>query len=177
MSRLSRWLSRETEARLALRAVVVVAPLLALLATRPDEWPHGWFIALVVAMAIGFAAMPESALGSTCLALVVFWWALSTADGGVPASAIPAALLLVAAHVAAVLLSYGPSALPVGTSLLVLWLRRYVVVAVAAPLVWLVAVAVHGQPEPRGIWVLGLGCAIAVCIVAAVAVGVEDEAP
>jgi hypothetical protein len=173
--RVTRWFSRETRARLLLRAVVLAAPLLALLAARPDDLPHGWFVALVVALSVGFAAMPESALGTACLALVVFWWALATTDG-VPASTIPAALLLLAAQVAAVLLSYGPPALPIGAALLGRWLRRYAAVAVAAPLVWLVAVAVDGQPEPRGIWVLGLGCAVAVCIVAAVAVRVEDEA-
>jgi hypothetical protein len=171
---MTRWLSRETRARLSLRAVVLVAPVLALLAARPDDWPHGWYVALTVALAVGFAAMPESALGTACLALVVFWWSLAAADG-VPATTIPVALLLLAAHVAAVLLSYGPHALPVGGALLGRWLRRYVAVAVAAPLVWLVAVAVDGQPEPRGIWVLGLGCAVVVCIVAAVAVTVEEE--
>ena len=39
-------------------------------------------------------------------------------------------------------------------------------VAVVVPLVWLVAVMVDGQPEPPGIWVAGLGCAIVVCVVA-----------
>ena len=173
---MTRWLSRETRARLVLRAVVLAAPVLALLAARPDDWPHGWYVALTVALSVGFAAMPESALGTACLALVVFWWSLAAADG-VPASAIPAALLLLAAHVAAVLLSYGPPALPVGAALLGRWVRRYAAVAAAAPLVWLVAVAVDGQPEPRGIWVLGLGCAVVLCIVAAVAVTVEDELP
>ncbi len=56
------------------------------------------------------------------------------------------------------------------TRLLVRWLRRGAVVAVVVPLVWLVAVMVDGQPEPPGIWVAGLGCAIVVCLVAATAV-------
>ena len=121
---------------------------------------------LTLVLSIGFAAMPESALGTACLGLVVFWWALAASDG-VPVGAVPAALLLLAAHVAAVVLSYGPSALPIGAALLGRWLRRGVGVGVAAPLVWLVAVVVDGQPEPPGIWVSGLACAVVVCIVAA----------
>jgi len=167
-------LSRETRARLLLRAVVLVAPVLALEVARPGDAPHRWFVALTLALSVGFAAMPESALGTACLGLVVVWWALAAVDG-VPAGAVPAALLLLAAHVSAVLLSYGPPALPVGTRLLVRWLRRAAAVAVSVPLVWLVAVLVDGQPEPPGIWVAGLGCAIAVCVVAATSVGTPRE--
>ncbi len=119
-------LGRETRPRLVLRAVVLVAPVLALLAARPTDLPHGWFVALTLVLSVGFAWMPESALGTICLGLVVFWWALAAADG-VPLGAIPAALLLLAAHLASVLLSYGPPALPVGTALLGRWLRRGVV--------------------------------------------------
>jgi hypothetical protein len=166
-------LFRESRGRLALRAVLLVAPLLALICTGPDEWPHGWFVALMLALSVGFAAMPESMLGSACLGLVVVWWSLAVRDG-VPLTAIPAAALLLAAHVASLLLSYGPPALPIGRGVLRLWLRRAVTVGVAAPLVWAVAVVVDGQPEPPGIWVAGLGCAIVVCVVAAAAVSVRE---
>ena len=166
-------LVQESRPRLVLRAVILVAPVLALLAARPADLPHGWFVALTLALSVGFAAMPESALGTACLGLVVFWWALAAADG-VPLGAIPAALLLLAAHVAAVLLSYGPPSLPIGTALLGRWLRRGLGVAVAAPLVWLVAVVVDDQPEPPGIWISGLACAVVVCIVAATAVTMRE---
>ncbi len=164
---------RESRGRLALRAVLMVAPILALLCTGPEEWPRGWFVALTVALSVGNAWMPESMLGASCLGLVVIWWALAVPDG-VPLTAILAAALLLAAHVASVLLSYGPPALPIGGRLLRLWLRRTAVVGVAAPLVWAVAVVVDGQPEPPGIWVAGLGCAIVVCLVAAIAVSVRE---
>lgn len=167
-------LSRETRARLLLRAVVLVAPVLALEGTRPDSPPGRWLLALTVALAVGFAAMPESAFGTACLGLVVIWWALAASDG-VPLGAIPAALLLLAAHVCAVLLSYGPPALPVGSRLVLRWLRRSAAVAAAVPLVWLVASVVDDQPEPPGIWIAGLACAIVVCVVAATAVGTRGE--
>ena len=174
MTSLMNLLARETRARLLLRGVLLVAPVLAVLAARPEDVPNGWFLALTLVLSVGFAAMPESALGTMCLGVVVFWWMLAAADG-VPVGAVPAALLLLAAHVASVLLSYGPSKLPVGAALLGRWLRRAAGVAVAAPLVWLVAVAVDGQPEPPGIWVSGLVCAVVVCIVAAIAVTVRED--
>lgn len=168
-------LARETPGRLLLRLVILVAPVLALLAARPDELPHGWFVGLTLVLSVGFAAMPESALGTACLGLVVLWWALAAADG-VPLAALPAALLLLAAHLASVLLSYGPAGLPIGRGLLLRWVRRGAGVAVAAPLVWLVAVVVDDQPEPPGIWLSGLTCAIVVCIVAATAVTPRPDA-
>ena len=168
-------MARESRTRLLLRAVILVGPVLALLAARPADLPHGWFVVLTLVLSLGFAAMPESALGTACLGLVVFWWAL--AADGVPVGAIPAALLLLATHVAGLLLSYGPPSLPIGTALLGRWLRRGLGVAVAAPVVWLVAVVVDDQPEPPGIWISGLVCAVVVCIVAATAVTMrEDEA-
>jgi len=169
-----RWLLRETRGRLLLRGVVLVAPVLALLAARPADLPHGWFVVLTLVLSVGFAAMPESGLGALCLGVVVLWWMLA-ASHGVPVGAIAAALLLLAAHVAAVLLSYGPPSLLVDAALLVRWLRRGAGVAVAAPLVWLVAVTVEGEPEPPGIWIAGLACAVVVCIVAAVAVSTRED--
>jgi hypothetical protein len=168
-------LARETRGRLLLRGVIVVAPVLALLAARPADLPSGWLVALTVALSVGFAAMPESALGTACLGLVALWWAL--ASEGVPVSAIPAALLLLAAHVAAVLLSYGPPALPIGRALLGRWVRRALAVGLAVPLVWLVAVVVDDEPEPPGIWVSGLVCAVVVCLVAATAVTTGEDQP
>ena len=159
----------ESRGRLLLRGVILVAPVLALLAARPADLAHGWFVVLTLALSVAFAAMPESPLGTVCLGLVVFSWALTASDG-VSVGAIPAALLLLATHVAAVLLSYGPPSLPIGAALAGRWLRRGLGVAVAAPLVWLVAVVVDDQPEPPGIWVSGLACAVVVCIVAATAV-------
>jgi hypothetical protein len=156
--------------------VLLVAPLLAVLSAGPQDRPSGWLVALVLALSVGFAAMPESMLGTACLGLVVVWWSLAARDA-VPVTAVLAAALLLAAHVASVLLSYGPPALPVGGRLLRLWLRRAAVAGAAAPLVWLVAVVLDGQPEPPGIWLAGLGCAIVVCVVAAASVSVRESAP
>jgi hypothetical protein len=166
-------LTQETRARLLLRAVVLVAPVLALLAAGPADRPRGWFLLLTLVLSVGFAAMPESALGTACLGLVVLWWAL--AADGVPLTAIPAALLLVAAHVAAVLLAYGPTAMPTDAALLARWARRAGGVGLAVPAVWLFAVAVDDQPEPPGIWLAALATATLGCVAAATAVTMREQ--
>ena len=71
--------------------------------------------------------------------------------------------------------SYGPPSLPLGTALLGRWLRRGAGVPSRHRCVWLVAVVVDGQPEPPGIWVAGLACAVVVCIVAATAVTMRED--
>ena len=44
--------SGETRARLLLRAVVLVAPVLAVLSARPNDLPNGWFLAVTLVLAI-----------------------------------------------------------------------------------------------------------------------------
>ena len=169
-----RLLARESRGGLLLRCVVIAAPVLALILARPADLPPVWLVVVTALLATAFAALPESWLGTVCLALVVVWWAL-TVDGEVTANAVPAALLLLAAHLAAVLLSYGPPGLRLGGAVLRRWLLRGAAAGAAAPLVWLVAVSVDGRAEPPGIWVMGLGAAVAAAVLAAVAVHVAEE--
>jgi len=169
-----RLLAGESRVGLLLRGVVLAAPVLALVLARPGDLPPVWLIVVTALLSTAFAALPESALGAACLALVVLWWALAV-DGDVPATAIPAAVLLLAAHLAALLLSYGPPGLPIGGAVLRRWLRRGAAVGAAAPLVWLVAMSVDGRAEPSGIWVMGLAVAVAAAVLAAVAVHAAEE--
>lgn len=157
-----------------LRVLVLVGPVVALLATGPaGNWPGGWLVALTVVMAVGFAAMPESALGTGAMCVVVVWWA--AALDGVHPEAVLAAGSLLLAHLAALLLSYGPAKLPVDRGLLLLWVARGLLVGVFAPAVWLLAAVLTDQPEPPGLWVAGLAAVVVVCVVAAAAV--TERAP
>lgn len=169
-------LRRETAARLGLRVVLLLAPVLALLCGAVVQRPSGVVLVLVVTLAAGWAVLPESVLGTLALGTVVLWWALRV-GAEVPLSALLAALLVLAAHLASVLLAYGPPGSPLGAPVVRLWARREVAVAVSAPVVWLLARAVGGQPEPPGVWVAGLASAAVVCVVAAVAVSTGRAEP
>lgn len=152
-----------------LRAVVLLGPVVALLATGPaGNWPEGWVVALTVALAGGFAAMPESALGTTVFCVVVIWWGFALEH--VPVEVVVAGIALLAAHLSALLLSYGPPQLPVDGGVLERWVGRGVLVGLAVPAIWLLAIVLEDQPEPPGIWVAGLVAGAVVCAVAAVAV-------
>jgi len=158
-----------------LRVVVFLAPVLALLATGPaGSWPSGALVALTVALAGGFAAMPESGLGTAVFSVLGAGWGFFL--GGVPARAMVAAAGLLAAHLSALLLSYGPAQLPLDNHLLARWVRRGLLVGSVVPAIWLLAAAVEDQPEPPGIWVAALVAAIALCVVATGAVKDRDPA-
>jgi hypothetical protein len=152
-----------------LRVVVFLGPLVALLATGPaGNWPSGGLVALTLVLAGGFAMMPESPLGTVAFCVVVVWWGFGLER--VAVEAVPAAAALLAAHLAALLLSYGPAQLPLDGPLLRLWMRRGLLVGSSVPAVWVLAVAVDGQPEPPGIWIAALAGAVVICGVAAGAV-------
>jgi hypothetical protein len=157
------------------RAVVFLGPVVALLASGPaGNWPGGWLVALTVALAAGFAAMPESALGTVVFCVVVVWWGFGLEHVAVEAVVAGAALL--AAHLGSLLLSYGPAQLPLDGRLLGRWARRGLLVGLSVPGVWLLATAVEDQPEPPGIWVAGLAVGVVVCAVAAAAVTDREPA-
>jgi hypothetical protein len=152
-----------------LRAVVFLGPVVALLATGPaGNWPGGWVVVLTVVLATGFATMPESGFGTLAMCVVVVWW-----GGGLERIAVEvlvAAFALLASHLAAVLLSYGPAQLPVDGRMLALWVRRGALVGLSVPALWLWATLIEDQPEPPGVWLAALVAGIVVCVVAAAAV-------
>jgi hypothetical protein len=158
-----------TRGQWALRLVVVTGPLLALYARTPSLGaPRLWIVALVVALAVGWALVPESVVGAVALLVVGFSWASSdTVD--VPVGALVAALGMLAAHLAALVSSYGPPRLPVDRGVARLWALRGAAVFAAAVLVWLLARVVADLPDSSSVWVVGLVVALSVLVVAAAA--------
>lgn len=141
------------------RALVAVMPVLAVLCTiGAGEAPPVWFVGLVAVLAIGFAAFPESAVGVAVLVLVLAWWGLGLRDG-LDAWAVPAAAAILVAHLAALVVSYGPARLRVDGDAAWLWVRRALAVFVVSPALLVVALWLRDSPAPAGIWVLGLGAA------------------
>jgi hypothetical protein len=158
---------------LALRAVVLLAPMIALLATGPaGSWPPWWVVLAVLAMAGGFALVPDSHLGAGVFLAVLAWWAIST-DGRVPPEILVAGAALVLAQVAAQLASYGPGELPLEAALLRRWARRCALLLLVVVATWGAARLVDGRPEQPGIWVLGVSAAVVATVVATIALTSE----
>jgi len=153
----------------ALRLLVLLGPVVALLAQWPSLGaPRPWLIALTVALAAGFALVPESVVGAVVLLLVAFSW-VNGLEHRLPLGALVAAAGLLVSHLAALLASYGPARLPVSAPVARLWARRGVLLFLSAPAVWLLALGVRRLPDSGSVWVLGLVVALSVVVVTAAA--------
>ncbi|MEO6510392.1 MAG: hypothetical protein ABIO16_05325 [Nocardioides sp.] len=158
-----------TAGQWALRAAMVLGPLVAIFArTGPLGAPPAWLVVVVVVMGAGWALLPESILGAITLLVVGLAWA-SGQDEVVPAAAVVAALAMLAAHLAALVVGYGPPRLPVAPAVVRLWALRGACVFVAAPVVWLLGRTVRDLPGSGSAWVVGMVVAFSVTIVAAAA--------
>jgi len=159
-----------TRGQWAARSIVVAGSLLALFARTPSLGaPRPWIVAMVVALAVGWALFPESVVGAVTLLAVGFSWASSDVTE-VPVAALAAALGMLAAHLAATVVSYGPARLPVDPGVTRLWAQRGAAVFGAAVLVWALARTVAELPDSGSVWVLGLVVTLSVVVVAAAAI-------
>jgi hypothetical protein len=162
--------------QLVLRALVLLGPVVALLSTGPaGHWPPWWVVVPVLALAVAFAAMPDSPVGTAVVLVVLVWWTISLSDDIQPETMVAAAGLLVA-HLAAQVASYGPAAMPVERATLRLWGLRSVVLLATIPATWAAARVLRGQPEPSGVWVVGVAAAVVATVVATVALGDHRKA-
>lgn len=148
---------------IALRALVVALPCLALALAIPQV-PH-WFVLLAVPLsAAAWARTPDHAVGIVPLVLVAGWWA---ARGMVDWRVLVVAVLLLGAHLSAVLLSYGPGTLPVDPQLVRLWLRRAVLALVPAPVAWLSVRGIDPALAPSWLWLAAASLTAALLLVTA----------
>jgi hypothetical protein len=153
----------------ALRLLVVLGPVVALLAQWPSLGPpQPWLVGLTLVLAAGWALVPESVVGGVVLLLVAFSW-VNGLEHRLPLGALVAAAGLLASHLAALVASYGPARLPVSAPVARLWARRGVLLFLSAPAVWLLAWGVRRLPDSGSVWVLGLVVALSVVVVAAAA--------
>ncbi len=153
----------------ALRLMVLLGPVVALLAQWPSLGPpRPWLVALTLALAAGWALVPESVVGGVVLLVVAFSW-VNGLEHRLPLGALVAAAGLLVSHLAALLASYGPARLPVSAPVARLWARRGVLLFLSAPAVWLLARGVGRLPDSGSVWVLGLVVALSVVVVTAAA--------
>jgi hypothetical protein len=158
-----------TRGQWELRAVVLLGPAVALLALWPSAGPPAaWLLGLTLLVSAGWALVPDSVIGAVALLVVGFAWA-SGLEQRLPASALVAAAALLAAHLAAVVASYGPAQLPVNAAVVRLWALRGVLLFLPALAVWLLALAVRELPGSASLWVVGLVVTLTVIVVAAAA--------
>ena len=89
------------------------------------------------------------------LGVVVAWWGIAFRGVDHPA-VLAAAACVLATHLCLTIASYGPPSLPVSRPLVLLWVRRGVLVYLPVPLLYLLALAIRGEPAPPGMWVIGM---------------------
>lgn len=153
-------ISVASPAQVALRALPLVATVALVWLTVMLGGPVQPVLttgAVLLAVVVGL--LPDSAAPLFLVLALSLRWALVVPD---PLGwwTLVAALLLLVIHLAATLGSYGPPALVLPRSLLLLWLRRAAVMVAATVLVWVVAVALEGFDLPSSAIVLVLGLAV-----------------
>ena len=143
-----------------LRTLVFLLPCAALALALP-EVPH-WFVLLAVPVsALAWSRAPDHAIGAVPLVLVAGWWA---SHGVVDWQVLVVAVLLLAAHVAATLLAYGPETLAVDPRLVRLWVGRALLALVPVPVAWLAVREIDPELAPSGLW-LATGAVTVVLLV------------
>ena len=161
--------------QLALRALVLLGPVSALLAAGPaGHAPPWWLVGVVLALAGASAWVPDSPFGVAPFLVVIGWWAAALGEAA-SAWVLVAAAGLVVAHVAGAVASYGPATMPVDAAIARLWARRGLLVLLAAPIAWVVTRLLRDQPEQPGIWLLGVAAACVATVVATAALGTREE--
>ncbi|RYC07228.1 hypothetical protein [Nocardioides zhouii] len=133
---------------LALRALLLVLPCAALALALPER-PHVVVVVLVVLCSALWARVPDHLAGAVSLALVVAWW---TVHDVLDWRILVVGVLLLAAHVVATLLSYGPDALAVDPRLARLWLARGLLALVPLPVTWLALRGLDADLAPPWLW-------------------------
>lgn len=146
-----------------IRALVLLLPSAALLVALPER-PHPWVLALVAAGSLRWAWLPDDLVGTLVLVLAGGWWAV---HGSLDGRLAVAAMLLVAAHVAATVASYGPGTLAPDAALVRLWCGRALVAAVPLGVALAAGQVLDPGLAPRGLWTLALSVTLALVLTAA----------
>ena len=155
-----------------LRGLVALMPLAAVLCTTgAGRTAPTWLVVVVWLVGAGWAVFPESTAGGVAHVAVQLRWGLGLRDG-LDVWALPAAAALLLAHVAALLLSYGPPSLQLDGATVRLWVRRAAAVYLGAPLTFGLAVWVRDEPAPAAVWTVGLAAAFAALASASVLLSV-----
>ena len=144
-----------------LRVLIFLLPCAALALALPER-PHPLVIAVVVLGAAWWARTPDHVVGMIALATVVLWW---TVHDVVDWRILVVSVLLVAAHVLATVLSYGPEVLPVDPHLAVAWVRRGLLALVPLPITWVALRGLDADLAPPWVWTAAALAVVAMVVV------------
>jgi len=159
----------------ALRAVVALGPLVAILAPAPQGFtPSAFSIVVVLVASVAWALVPDNVLAGGALVLVLVWWTF-VVGAALPFTSVVAAAALVLSHSAATVLGYGPPRAQLDRRLLSTWTLRAAAVWPAALVIWLVADVYSGRATPTSFWLLGLAAGLVGAVVAAVWVPLRSQ--
>ena len=137
-----------TTSSLVLRVVLLLLPCAALALALP-EVPHPALVVLVVLCAAWWARTPDHPTGAVTLLLVAGWW---TTHGVVDWRVLVVGVLLVAAHVVATVLSYGPATMVLDPRLAALWVRRGLLALVPMPITYVAVRGLDADLAPPWLW-------------------------
>lgn len=154
-----------------LRVLVLVLPVAALLLALP-QWPDPIVGVLVVLGSVRWAWLPDDLVGAIVLVLVGGWWAV---HGTTDARLLAVGALLLVAHVAATLASYGPGTLDPGRALVRLWIRRGLLALVPLVVASGAVRLLDAGLAPPGLWTVALGATVVLLLATARATGRVQE--
>ena len=147
-------LNRLSGQQWALRALVLVAPLVALFATHQAGAPwRPWLAALLLGVTLLSALLPDSHAPLAVLLLTGVHWVL-TVDENLSGWLLVATIALLGFHVACLLAAYGPPSVVLDSVLLRRWSVRTGLAAAAGALVWLAAWGAERLSPPGSGWLL-----------------------
>lgn len=133
---------------LVLRVLLFVLPCAALALALPTR-PHALVIVVVVLCSAWWARTPDHTAGVVALATVVLWW---TVHDVFDWRLLVVGVLLVVAHVLAIVLSYGPADLPVDPRVAAMWARRGLLTLVPLPITWIALRGLDADLAPPWVW-------------------------
>ena len=150
-----------TPASLVLRVLLFLMPCAALALALPAR-PHALVVALVVLCSAWWARTPDHVSGVVALATIVVWW---TVHDVLDWRLLAVSVLLVAAHVLATVLSYGPATMPVDPHLATVWLRRGLLTLVPLPITWVALRGLDADLAPPWVWITAALAVVAMVVV------------
>jgi hypothetical protein len=161
--------------QLLLRLVTPLATVAFLLVTLLHGHVASLFTGPAIALALGAALLPDSAIATFLLLDLALIWALAVPDPLTP-WAVPAGLLALAVHLATTLAAVAPPSGRLPASLVRAWVLRSAGLAATVPATWLALRLVAARPPDPAGWLFAVGLLVVLGWAAVLTVRFESAA-